>query len=274
MGAAPITDLQGKVAAVTGAASGIGLAIAERYAGLGAVVVGLDQNERRRGDFEAVVAAPGRFVRLDVSDAEAVDRTLRDIADEHGRLDVVVTSAGIRDIGDPLTLPPEEWRRVIDVDLSGTFYCSQAAARVMVDQRAGSIVNIASVAGFLGFRSRAAYTVAKHGVLGVTRVLAAAVGHAGVRVNAICPGMVETPLTEGYVRAPEVLDSFKIVVPAGRAATPGEIADVAAFLAADGSRFVNGVVLPVDGGFSATNTYDLTSGEHFTGRFSVIEEGL
>ncbi len=178
--------LDGRVAVVTGAAGGLGAAVADRLAADGAAVERIDLE----GD--------GR--RLDVRDHAAVAAAFAQI----GRIDVLVNCAGIREIVPVLELSAEEWQRVIDVNLGGTFNCSQAAARTMAAAGGGSIVNVASTSALAADPSRTAYCASKAGILGLTRAMALDLGPRGVRVNAVCPGLVRTPLTESLLRRPGV----------------------------------------------------------------------
>ena len=227
---------------VTGAASGIGLAIGQRFAGEGARVFGFD----RAGDvaFHGDVRSP--------SDVEgAIDRL---VADE-GRIDVLVNSAGVREIGDVFTMATDEWDNVIAVNLSGTFYCCRAAARHMRESGGGTIVNISSVGGLIGLARRPAYTAAKHGVIGLTKSLARDLAPAGIRVNAICPGLIRTPLTEPYFVEDAFEEGLRTVVPQGRVGVVDEVADAALYLASDQSSYVNGIALTVDGGWLAEKSF-------------------
>ena len=196
--------LENRVVLVTGAASGIGLAIAERFAREGARVTGFD----RAGD----VAVLG-----DVRSPADVERAVEHVVASEGRIDVLVCSAGVREIGDVYTMTTEEWDNVIAVNLSGTFYCCQAAARRMRESGGGAIVNISSVGGLIGLTRRPAYTASKHGVIGLTKSLARDLAPAGIRVNAICPGMIRTPLTERYFADDSFDEGLRTVVPQGRA---------------------------------------------------------
>jgi NAD(P)-dependent dehydrogenase (short-subunit alcohol dehydrogenase family) len=234
--------LEQRVALVTGAASGIGRAIAERFAAEGARVSGFD----RAGD----VALHGD-VR---SPADVEDAVARVVAAE-GRIDVLVNSAGVREIGDVHTMPTDEWDNVIAVNLSGTFYCCQAAARRMRESGGGAIVNLSSVGGLIGLARRPAYTAAKHGVVGLTKSLARDLGPAGIRVNAICPGLIRTPLTEQYFADDAFEEGLRTVVPQGRAGVPDDVADAALYLASDQSDYVNGIALTVDGGWLAEKSF-------------------
>ena len=234
--------LEQRVALVTGAAGGIGRAIAERFAAEGGRVSGFD----REGDvaFHGDVRSPA-----DVEDAVA------GVVAREGRIDVLVNSAGVREIGDVYTMPTEEWDNVIAVNLSGTFYCCQAAARHMRESGGGAIVNLSSVGGLIGLARRPAYTAAKHGVVGLTKSLARDLGPAGIRVNAICPGLIRTPLTEQYFADDAFEEGLRTVVPQGRVGVADDVADAALYLASDQSAYVNGIALTVDGGWLAEKSF-------------------
>ncbi len=234
--------LEERVALVTGAASGIGSEIAERFAREGARVLGFD----RAGE----VALHG-----DVRSPADVERAVDHVVAEAGRIDILVCSAGVREIGDVYTLATDEWDNVIAVNLSGTFYCCQAAARRMRESGGGAIVNIASVGGLIGLARRPAYTASKHGVVGLTKSLARDLGPAGIRVNAICPGLVRTALTEQYFADDAFEEGLRTVVPQGRAGRAADVADAALYLASDQSAYVNGVALTVDGGWLAEKSF-------------------
>jgi NAD(P)-dependent dehydrogenase (short-subunit alcohol dehydrogenase family) len=234
--------LEQRVALVTGAASGIGRAIAERFAAEGARVSGFD----RAGD----VTYHG-----DVRSPADVDDVVGRVVAAEGRIDVLVCSAGVREIGDVYTMPPDEWDNVIAVNLSGTFYCCQAAARRMRESGGGAIVNLSSVGGLIGLARRPAYTAAKHGVVGLTKSLARDLGPAGIRVNAICPGLIRTPLTEQYFADDAFEEGLRTVVPQGRVGVADDVADAALYLASDQSAYVNGIALTVDGGWLAEKSF-------------------
>jgi NAD(P)-dependent dehydrogenase (short-subunit alcohol dehydrogenase family) len=234
--------LEDRVVLITGAASGIGGAIAARFEREGARVVGLD----RAGD---------ATIHGDVRSPTDVQRAVDRVVAAEGRLDVLVNSAGVREIGDVYTMETDEWDNVIAVNLSGTFYCCQAAARQMRENGGGAIVNISSVGGLIGLARRPAYTAAKHGVIGLTKSLARDLGPAGIRVNAICPGLIRTPLTEQYFAEDAFEEGLQTVVPQGRVGYPSDVADAALYLASEQSAYVNGIALTVDGGWLAEKSF-------------------
>jgi NAD(P)-dependent dehydrogenase (short-subunit alcohol dehydrogenase family) len=234
--------LENRVVLVTGTASGIGREIADRFAREGARVTGFDL----AGDAD---------IHGDVHSPADVERAVAQVVAAEGRIDVLVNSAGVREIGDVYTMAAEEWDNVIAVNLSGTFYCCQAAARSMREAGGGAIVNISSVGGLIGLARRPAYTAAKHGVIGLTKSLARDLGPAGIRVNAICPGLIRTPLTEQYFAADAFEEGLRTVVPQGRTGVPADVADAALYLASDQSAYVNGIALTVDGGWLAEKSF-------------------
>ena len=245
-------DLTGKVALVTGAGRGIGLAVARalRDAGAHVVVAELDAGTGAA----AAEELGGQSVQLDVTDSAAVDEAFAGVAAEHGHLDVVVNNVGIA-----RNVPAEEetdqgWRRVLGINLDAVFWCARAAGRVMLEQGSGSIVNMASMSGLIVNRPQpqVAYNVSKAGVIMLTKSLAAEWAPRGVRVNSISPGYVATPLLAAVEeRNPDWVAVWRADTPMGRLAEPGDIGGAAVFLASEASSYATGSNLVVDGGFTA-----------------------
>jgi len=238
------------VAAITGAAQGIGERIAQVLGGEGYRLALFDRQPITVGDGDLSVVG-------DVTSEADVAAFAGAITDRFGRIDVLVNNAGIACISPAEQTPADLWRSVIDVNLTGPFLLCQALGRLMLAAGSGSIVNIASVAGLSGVADRSAYNASKHGLIGLTRTLAVEWGGRGVRVNAVCPGWVKTPMDdasqgEGAYGDADITDH----VPLGRFATPDDVAQAVAFLA-DGKRspFVNGITLSVDGGWAADGSW-------------------
>lgn len=236
--------LHNKVAVVTGAASGIGLACVRRFAEEGAEVVGLDIGNAP-ADF------PGLFMALDVRDEARIEQLMGEIVTRFGRLDVLVNAAGIADQGSVTQCSTASWQRVLDINLTGSMLTSKYALPQMQAQRSGSIINIGSIFGLQGCDGNVAYNVAKGGINQLTRSMAIDYGHANIRVNGLCPGLIETPMTS-MVRENEAFHAyFASQHMLSRAGQPEEVANVALFLASDEASFVSGQMIAVDGGFSA-----------------------
>jgi NAD(P)-dependent dehydrogenase (short-subunit alcohol dehydrogenase family) len=254
--------LEGKVALVTGAASGIGAACALRFAEEGAAVAGLDLAEPDGGDWaEAATRAPAaRFQVADVRDEPAVAAAVAAVRDGLGRIDVLVNSAGVAGGGRVHLMEVADWERVLDVNLKGTFLVSRHVVPVMLEQGSGSIIHLASVEGLEGFEGGSAYNASKGAVVLLTRNMAIDYGRQGIRVNALCPGFIETPLLDGLLGSPELAplaDAIREAHQLGRLGRPREIANAALFLASDEASFVTGVALPVDGGYTAGHRFGI-----------------
>jgi NAD(P)-dependent dehydrogenase (short-subunit alcohol dehydrogenase family) len=237
-----------RVAVVTGAAQGIGRRAAEVLAARGYAVAGLDLQP-------CLADLP---ICGDVSSEDDVERAARDVEERYGRIDVLVNNAGISFIRPAEETGAAEWRRVIDVNLTGPFLLSRAFGRIMLRQREGAIVNVASVAGLAGISDRAAYNASKHGLIGLTRTLAAEWGGRGVRVNAVCPGWVKTEMDVADQAGGAYSDTdIENRIPMARFARPDDIAQAVAFLADPSvSGFVNGETLRVDGGWLSDGSWE------------------
>jgi 3-oxoacyl-[acyl-carrier protein] reductase len=248
--------LEGKVAVITGAGSGIGRASAERFAAEGARVVVVDINsEPSRETAEAIGRAGGEAIAVptDVSDPEAVQAMADAAVERFGRVDVLMSNAGILDDFEPAAETSDEvWNRILGVNLNGMFFTARALIPQMLEHGGGAIVNVASTAGLNGGNGGAAYTTSKHGVIGFTRQLCFDYARRGIRCNVICPGAVETGMTEEIFasKSAEVMKAVESA-PIGRWAQPEELAAAALFLASDDASFVNGAVYVVDGGFDS-----------------------
>nr|WP_227013391.1 SDR family NAD(P)-dependent oxidoreductase [Pseudonocardia sp. EC080619-01] len=240
---------EGRVAMVTGAGSGIGAAVATLLAERGATVVVLD---RDAGPAERVAAAIGGVpVVGTVTDPDRLHEVVDSVVRDHGGIDVAVNNAGVgaggpRPVGE---IDVATWRHVLSVNLDGVFHSMQAEIASMVVRGGGSIVNVASVLGVVGNAGSGAYVAAKHGVVGLTRAAALDYASAGIRVNAVGPGWVDTPLIAE--RDDEAMTALRNRQPMGRLATAAEVAEVVAFLASPASAFVTGAYYAVDGGHTA-----------------------
>lgn len=244
-----------KVAFITGASSGIGAASAEVFAAAGYAIALVDRNEEGGRATEARLRAAGRechFIACDVAQDASVRQAVEETLATFGRLDAAFNAAGIDGEEGRLTAECtlENWDRVIAIDLTGVFYCMRHQLAAMQRTGGGSIVNCASAAGLIGAPYYSAYSAAKHGVIGLTKSAALEYARMGIRVNAVCPGMIDTPMTrEGNREA--IFDALVADSPMGRRGKPEEIAAAALWLCSEGAGFVNGQAIAVDGAYTS-----------------------
>jgi 3-oxoacyl-[acyl-carrier protein] reductase len=238
------------VSLVTGARRGIGRVIALRLARLGPVALndipqGVDELEQVAGEVRAAggtaLVAPG-----DVTNGAEVEQAVKRVVDELGRLDVLVNNAGVTRDGLLVRMTDEQWRSVLEVNLTGAFLCSRAAAKVMLKQRSGRIINMASVVGLMGNAGQANYAASKAGLIGLTKSLARELAPRGITVNAVAPGFIVSPMTDAL--SEEAKQKLFSLIPLGRLGTSEDVAELVAFLACSGSGYITGQVVQVDGG--------------------------
>lgn len=250
-------DFTGRVALVTGGATGIGRATAEAFARAGATVIVSDVNDADGAATVALCTATGgraEYVHCDVSDDAAVGVMIDGIVARHGRLDCAFNNAGTEGTSaavDAATM--DQWARVIGVNLTGVFSCLRHEARVMRAAGRGAIVNCSSVAGVVGFPGAAVYCASKHGVIGLTKAVALDLGPLGIRVNALCPAFIETPMLDraGMTADPVLRTAMEQLHALHRYGRPAEMADIVLWLCSDAASFVTGHALLGDGGFCA-----------------------
>ena len=247
---------RGSIALVTGASSGIGRAAAWAFATSGYTTIIADVHDEQGADVLAECERTGatcRFIRCDVSDEASVREMISQIVSDFGRLDAAFNNAGIEGAQAPTAdCTTENFDRVIGVNLRGTFFCMREELRQMTKQdTGGAIVNCASVAGLVGFAGIPAYVASKHGVVGLTRNAALEYAQAKIRVNAVCPGAIETPMLERLMTGGVPRESIVATEPVGRLGKPEEIAAAALWLCSPAASFVTGQAIAVDGGWTA-----------------------
>jgi NAD(P)-dependent dehydrogenase (short-subunit alcohol dehydrogenase family) len=248
--------LSGKVALVTGAASGIGRQSALAFARAGAKVVVSDVTVDAGEETVSMIKKAGGeafFVRADVSKSGDVNALVAKAVEKYGKLDCAHNNAGIEGVLGPCgDCTEENWDRTIAINLTGVFLCCKAEIAQFLKQGGGVIVNTASVAGLVGFAGIPAYTASKHGVNGLTKQIALDYAKANIRVNSVCPGVIKTPMIDRFTGGdPEALKAFTATEPVGRLGLPEEIADAVVYLCTDQASFITGINMPVDGGFIA-----------------------
>jgi 3-oxoacyl-[acyl-carrier protein] reductase len=239
-----MSDLAEKVAVVTGGTRGIGLATARALAAAGARVVITGRDEAAAKQVAAEFGGTG--LGLDVTDADAVGSTIRAVAKEHGRLDIVVANAGILEAGVLGMIKPDVVDRLLSTNVAGTLHTVQAASRAMMRKKTGAIVVLASIVGEQGSAGQTAYAASKAAVGNIARSAAKELGRFGIRVNAVAPGVIETQLTEGL--GEEALAENAARTPLGRLGRPEDVANAIKFLVSDDASFITGQILGVDGG--------------------------
>lgn len=241
----------GQTALVTGAAQGIGHAIARRFAEEGAHVVLWDVKEEPLRQAEAAFKEAGWSAsadRIDVSKPEEVDEAVERAIARCGKIDILANNAGIAWEEPFLDISDDHWRRMLDVNLNGMFYVAQRTARQMKRQGGGVIINMASTNGIVGEAKYAHYNASKGGVVLLTKTMAIELGAYGIRVNAVCPGYIQTPLSESIDAPDKVEEYIQRFIPLGRVGKPRDIAGVYAFLASEDAAFIHGESIVVDGG--------------------------
>ena len=241
-----------RVAIVTGAGSGIGRAVAIALGERGDTVVCADLDEASAAETTSAVGASSTAIQLDVTDAPSCDEVIGGVVADHGRLDVLVTCAGIERGGPAEDLSDDAWRQVIDVNLSGTFWCARAAGRAMIaGGDGGQIVLIGSINSRIALAGQAAYCASKGGVAMLGAALAVDWAGYGITVNTVGPGVVDTPMSTASLADPDRRAMLMGRTPLGRPAAPGEIASVVAFLTSPQASYVTGAYIPADGGWLA-----------------------
>lgn len=249
-----LTSLKEKVAVVTGAGGGIGRAIAQIFAQEGAEVVVSDYKSEGGEETVRLIKESGWkaiFIQADVSQEEEVKNLVEKTISQFGRLDILVNNAGVYLPNDAISGTNEEWQKTLNIDLGGVWLCSKYALPKMISQGKGKIINIASIAGLVGFQNSAAYCAAKGGVVNLTREMALDYGKNKINVNAIAPGVIKTAMTKDILADEKMTKQLLTGIPIGRFGEPEDVAYLALYLASDASDFVSGQVFAIDGGWTA-----------------------
>jgi 3-oxoacyl-[acyl-carrier protein] reductase len=238
--------LENKIAIITGGAAGIGAATAVKFAQEGAKVIIWDLNEVKGMELAQQIDAV--FAKVNTSNYQEIEVAAKNVYDQFGRIDILINNAGITRDSSLKKMTPEQWQQVIDVNLSGVFYCTKIISEYMLMNNYGRIINASSVVGLYGNFGQTNYVATKAGLIGMTKTLARELGRKGITVNAIAPGFIATEMVSAM---PEnVIETMKAKVPVGRLGMPEEIAAAYAFLASDEAAYINGTTLSVDGGMT------------------------
>ncbi len=242
-------DFQNKIVLITGGVGGIGRATARQFLDRGATVELWDMDADTGKQLAEDWRADGddiSFKKVDVTNFETVQLAMQELHQHHGRLDVLINNAGITRDATLKKMEISDWQKVVDVNLNGVFYCGKAAAEIMREQGSGVILNASSVVGLYGNFGQSNYVATKSGVVGLTKTWARELGRKGVRVNAVAPGFIETPMVDTV--PDKILNQLKEQTPLGRLGKPEDIASAYVYLASDQAAFITGTVLQVDGG--------------------------
>jgi 3-oxoacyl-[acyl-carrier protein] reductase len=247
-----MTEFTDKVVLVTGAGRGIGRAIAEAFAAQGAIVAANDITPINLDVTVARIAEAGARVKgyiFDVAKKMPVQGMIDQVLSDWGRIDILVNNAGVEPHASILTMDEWDWQRTLDVNLSGPFYLIQSVSRMMREQGGGAIVNIASIAGRAhGLKDRAAYVASKTGLIGLTREAARELAAYGIRVNAVCPGVIETEMTAALRQDETMMARWLADIPQGRLGRPEEVAGLVLYLCSDAAAYLTGQAINLDGG--------------------------
>ncbi len=242
-------SIKGKVTIITGAGSGIGKGTALMFGREGAKVVVADVNEKGGGETANEIMQNGGeafFAKLDVSNREQIKNVVQETLNKYGKIDVLINNAGIIQDALVVKMTEEQWDRVLSINLKGPFNCIQAVVGTMIEHGGGVIINVSSIVGLYGNIGQTNYAAAKAGLIGMTKTLAKELGKKGIRVNAIAPGFILTPMTASIPE--KILEMMKEKTPLKRLGLPEDIANTLLFLASDEASFINGTVISVDGG--------------------------
>lgn len=238
--------LENKIAIITGGASGIGEATARKFSEEGAKVIIWDIDETKGQKLSNELG--GFFLKVNTANYSEIEIAAKEINDKYGRIDILINNAGITRDSTIKKMTPEQWQQVIDVNLTGVFYCIKIISEYMLVNNYGRIINASSVVGIYGNFGQANYVATKSGLIGMTKTLARELGRKGITVNAVAPGFVSTEMVSAMPA--NILDNMKSKVPIGRLGEPKEIANAYCFLASDEASYINGHTLSVDGGMT------------------------